>query len=75
MKGKFSFAGRHFPCLSKKKIDTINRVEAECEHFDFLMDMFIFLFGSVHFLLLFLLATVKIASHVHIRIFCEGAQI
>jgi len=59
-----------FPCLNNQRF-TINSVEGVDRKLDSLVNMFIFLFSGVDFLLLFLFSSVEVASDVDVDVFGE----
>lgn len=51
---------------------TVNGVKTKCQKFNSFVNMFVFLFSSVNFLLLFLFTTIKVTSDINIGIIAES---
>jgi hypothetical protein len=71
MMGKSFWFEWHYLCLKIKKWFTIDRVQCEGSTWRLFMDVFVFLFGGVDFLLLFLFTTIKVRCEVDVSVFKE----
>ena len=65
MRGRSCVVARRCLCLNSGG-STVNCVEVVDAEFNAFVNMFIFLFCGVHFLLLFLLSSVQVAGHVDV---------